>query len=146
MLLGQSPKGLLKVLEDLEIRVQVETIQTAALLKSANLLWRVSETRRDLLSLKLLWACPRGVMVKTMDCGIVVSEFVLQWCYYVHFRTSTLGKVMNPLILPAMGWIVPLLFFKENSFGIECPTKVDVPLNREIEPTKFHWKTLKGVK
>ena len=47
--------------------------------------------------------CPRGVMVKAMDCGIVVSEFVLQSHYYVHFRANTLGKGMNPLILPAMG-------------------------------------------
>ena len=29
--------------------------------------------------------CPRGVMVKAMDCGIVVSEFVFQSHYYVHF-------------------------------------------------------------
>ena len=50
-----------------------------------------------------MWVCPRGVMVKAMDCGIVVSEFVLQPCYYVHFRTNTLGKGMNPLVLPAMG-------------------------------------------
>ena len=47
--------------------------------------------------------CPRGVVVKAMGCGIVVSEFVLQSRYYVHFRTNTLGKDMNPLILPAMG-------------------------------------------
>ena len=33
--------------------------------------------------------CPRGVMVKTMDCGIVVSEFEFQSRYYVHFRTNT---------------------------------------------------------
>ena len=46
---------------------------------------------------------PRGVMVKAMDCEIVVREFVLQSCYYVHFRANTLGKGMNPLILPAMG-------------------------------------------
>ena len=46
---------------------------------------------------------PLGVMVKAMDCGIVVSEFVLQSRYYVHFRANTLGKGMNPLILPAMG-------------------------------------------
>ena len=46
----------------------------------------------------------RGVMVKAMHCGIVVREFVLQSRYYVHFRTNTLGKGMNPLILPpAMG-------------------------------------------
>ena len=54
--------------------------------------------------------CPRGVMVKAMDCGIVVSEFVLQSCFYVPFRANTLGKGMNPIILPAMGYIVPLLF------------------------------------
>ena len=44
--------------------------------------------------------CPRGVMVKAMDCGI---EFVLQSRYYVRFRANTLGKGMNPLILTAMG-------------------------------------------
>ena len=49
------------------------------------------------------WGCPRGVMVKAMDCGIVVREFVLQSRYYVHFRVNILGKGMNPLILPAMG-------------------------------------------
>ena len=47
--------------------------------------------------------CPRGVMVKEMDCGIVVSEFVLQSRYCVHFRANTLGTGMNSLILPAMG-------------------------------------------
>ena len=52
---------------------------------------------------ELFGRCPRGVMVKAMDCGIVVSEFVLQSRYYVHFRANTLGKGMNPLILPAMG-------------------------------------------
>ena len=43
---------------------------------------------------------PCGVMVKVMDCGIVVSELELQLRYYVHFQANTL---MNPLILPAMG-------------------------------------------
>ena len=36
--------------------------------------------------------CPRGVMVKAIDCSIVVSEFVLQSRYYVHFRANTFGK------------------------------------------------------
>ena len=53
--------------------------------------------------LNFLWGCPRGVMVKAMDCGIVVCKFILQSRYYVHFRANTLGKGMNPLILPAMG-------------------------------------------
>ena len=47
--------------------------------------------------------CPRGIMVKAMDCKIVVSEFILQSCYYVHFRANNLEKVINPVILPAMG-------------------------------------------
>ena len=50
-----------------------------------------------------VWGYPRGVMVKAKYCGIIVSEFVLQSRYYVHFRANTLGKGMNPLILPAMG-------------------------------------------
>ena len=51
--LGTIPKELLKRQEDLEIRGQVETIQTIALLWSAIILRRVLETWGDLLSLKL---------------------------------------------------------------------------------------------
>ena len=47
--------------------------------------------------------CLRGVMVKAMNCWVVVSGFELQSRYYVHFRTNTLGKDMNPLIRPSMG-------------------------------------------
>ena len=61
----------------------------------------------------------RDVMVKAMDCWIVVSEFELQPRYYVHFRTNTLGKGINPLILPVMGYIVQLLFFSNDGFGIK---------------------------
>ena len=43
------------------------------------------------------------VMVKALYCGIVVREFEHQSRYCAHFRAYTLGKVMNPLILPAMG-------------------------------------------
>ena len=41
---GTTLKGLAKALEDLEIRGQVETIQTTALLRSARILRRVPET------------------------------------------------------------------------------------------------------
>ena len=63
--------------------------------------------------------CLCGVMVKALDSGIVVNEFVLQSRNYVHFRANTLGKGMNPLILPAMGQIVQLRFFMKNGFGIK---------------------------
>ena len=45
-------KGLIKGLEDLEIKGWVETLQTAAILKSARILRRVLETWGDLLSLE----------------------------------------------------------------------------------------------
>ena len=53
--------------------------------------------------LKYSRGCPHGLMVKAMDCGIVVSEFVLQSRYYFHFRANILVKGLSPLILPAMG-------------------------------------------
>ena len=44
--------------------------------------------------------CPRDVMVKPLDCWIVVNEFELQSHYYAHFRADTLGKGMNPPYSP----------------------------------------------
>ena len=52
---------------------------------------------------KLTRRCFRGVMVKTMDCGIVVSEFVFQLRYYVHFRANIL--VLN-LVTPKTPYLV----------------------------------------
>ena len=66
-----------------------------------------------LVSSKVIWrklhkagfhgGCPRGVMVKAMDSEIVVSEFVLQSHYDVHFRTNTLGERYEPPYLPSYG-------------------------------------------
>ena len=50
---GTVPKSLEKRLVKLEIRVRINTIQTAALLKSPRILRRVLDTWRDLLSLRL---------------------------------------------------------------------------------------------
>ena len=47
------------------------------------------------------WGCPRGVMVKVMDCGIVVSVFVFQSRYYVHFPANTLGERHEPPYPPS---------------------------------------------
>ena len=38
---------------------------------------------------------------------------------------------MNPLITPAVGWIVQLPFFYKYCFGIELPIKVIMPFNKE---------------
>ena len=49
------PKGLIKWLKDMEIRVRVETIQITAILRSASILKKVLETWEDLMLLKLQW-------------------------------------------------------------------------------------------
>ena len=42
---------------------------------------------------------PRDIMVKAMNCGVVVNQFELQSRYYVHFRANTLrkGTIYQPL-------------------------------------------------
>ena len=59
------------------------------------------------------------IVANVLDCDRIVSEFKLQSRYYFHFRTDTLAKSNNFLILPAIGSIAPLLFFYEDSFGIK---------------------------
>ena len=54
-------------------------------------------------TLKVRGGRPRGLMVKAIGCGIVVSEFVHLSRYYVHFRTNTLGKVIEPPYPPRSG-------------------------------------------
>ena len=41
-------------------------------------------------------------MVKSLDCGILVSKLELQSSDYVNFLTNTSGKGMDLIILPAM--------------------------------------------
>ena len=66
--------------------------------------WRWEEIFQDNLLKKksyvlvIWWGCPRDVMVKAMDSGIV-----LQSRYYVHFRANTLGKGMKPPYPPNYG-------------------------------------------
>ena len=47
--------------------------------------------------------CPRDVMVKAMDCGIVVRESYSSHAITFTFGQIPLGKAWTPLILPAMG-------------------------------------------
>ena len=58
-------------------------------------------------------------MGKVLDCNIIKCKFELQLYYYVLFWANTLGKSINPLILPVMSEIVLLLFFYKDGFGIK---------------------------
>ena len=51
--LGTAPLGMVKALEDLEIKEQVKIIQSTELSRSSRILGNVLETWRDLISLKL---------------------------------------------------------------------------------------------
>ena len=64
-------------------------------------------------------------MANVLSCNIVESKFEFWSRYYVYFH----GKSMNLFIIPAEDWIVPLLFFYKDDFGIK-PTKLDMLLNK----------------
>ena len=58
---------------------------------------------KECYSTQIYGGCPRGVMVKAMDCGIVVREFVLQSRYYVHFRAKYPWERYEPPYPPSYG-------------------------------------------
>ena len=64
--------------------------------------------------------------------------------YYVNFQTNALGKGINLLILPAIGWIVPHKLFCKVYFGIQYPSKIEMPLNRETEPNQLSLVQIEG--
>ena len=57
--------------------------------------------------------------VNVLDWDTQVSEFEPYYRYYIHFRNNTFGKGMNLFNPSAMGWIVPVLFFYKDNFGIK---------------------------
>ena len=46
---------------------------------------------------------PCGAEANVLNCNMVVSVFETQLCYYIYFRTDTLGKGMNTFISPNNG-------------------------------------------
>ena len=75
-------------------------------------------------------------MKNVLDSDILVSNFELKLHYYFHFQTNILGKDRIPLIPQIMNWIVPLLSFYKNGFGIKWYKKVDMPLNKKKNEKK----------
>ena len=59
------------------------------------------------------------IMAKVLDYGLEMSEFKLQLHYYVHFQSNTLANGIETLIISPMGWIVLLLFFYKDRFGVK---------------------------
>ena len=70
-------KGLLKVLEDLEVGGRVETIQTTTSLRTPRILRRVLETWGDLLSLRLQWKPSAIADVKSSNEGIIIIIIII---------------------------------------------------------------------
>ena len=59
---------------------------------------------------------PRGATANIPDFKILIEEFEVRSRSYFRLRTNTNGKFLNPLILLAIGKIIPLLFFYKDWF------------------------------
>ena len=59
-------------------------------------------------------------MSKVLDNSLAISEFELPSRNYVHLRTNTLGKGIDP---PSYGLIVILWFFYKDSHAIKQQKK-----------------------
>ena len=66
-----------------------------------------------------------GIMANMLDCSLELMEFELLSHNYIHFQIKTFGKAWTPYPSPAMGWIISLLFFYKDGFGIKHPMKVE---------------------
>ena len=62
---------------------------------------------------------PHGVVVNRLDCNIIGSEFKLQSCDYIHFRTNTLWEKYKLVYLLSYGLNMVSLLFYQDSFGIK---------------------------
>ena len=58
-------------------------------------------------------------MAKVLNWDLKVSEFKLQSCYSIYFYINTIGKGINPIILPSIDQIVLWLFFYKDVFSIK---------------------------
>ena len=76
----------------------------------------------------------RGVMVKAMKLRNRSKRVRTPVALFTFtFEQIPLGKAMNPLILPDMGLMVPLLFWRM-ALALNDLPKVDMPLNKETKP------------
>ena len=52
------------------------------------------------------WASSSGILAYVLGCNIVVSEFELQYRYYVHFRTNVPRERDEPSYNPTpLSWV-----------------------------------------
>ena len=105
---------------------------------SSTLLFKTSTEIRDqfflIFQFLLLRWGPCAMVANVLDSDILVNEFKLQLCYYIHIRTNTLGKgIWTPLSSLTIGWIVPLLsFYKDVFLVLNNPQKL-MSLNKETK-------------
>ena len=93
-----------------------------------NIIHVLSQSTR--LSIYLSGESSMDVLTKELVYGLKISEFELQSRNWTQFQTNILGKGLNHLIPPTT--ITAVLLKRE--FGIELPTKIDMPLNKETKP------------
>ena len=71
-------------------------------------------------TISVYWSwSPQGVVSNVLDCNIVRREFEHQLRYYVHFRTKTFGKDINPFIFSSFGLNTTVAVFYKDGFDIK---------------------------
>ena len=58
-------------------------------------------------------------MAKVLDCGLKVSKFKSQLCYYVHLQTNALGKYIEHFYPQSSGSNSVMAVFYKDGFGIK---------------------------
>ena len=54
-----------------------------------------------------------------VDSDIVGCDFELRLRNYIHLQINTHGNIMNSILPPAIGKIIPRLLFSKDGFGIK---------------------------
>ena len=80
--------------------------------------YKIHSIINNLIYLSNFKESPFGLLAKVLDYILEVTKFELQSCYYIHARTKTNGKGMNPLSSELIGQIVSLLFLYKDWFSI----------------------------
>ena len=73
--------------------------------------------------------CPRGLTAQVLDSGFEESEFELQFRYYVHFQTNTLGKG-STFQAPSLNTIVAFSS-RRMSLALNNPRSLICLMNKE---------------
>ena len=82
----------------------------------------------------LLSRIPRFVMAKVLDNGFEMGSNFIR---VISFTFGLITFEKPCYFLPAMGWILSLLFFYKDSLALNNPQRLILPFNNETKPFRY---------